>query len=185
MGYFSFKVTIKSMSDFEEKLQSGGHTNSLGRAEEVLSEVRKDNTKLTELYSCISSDDAWVRMRAIDTFEKLVREKPSLAEPYIPDIFGHLTKSSQPSIQWHIAQIFAVISLNNQQREVAIKWLQDRIKTVEVDWIVSVNAMKTLLQFNKAGLIDAGSLRTLFKKQMEHKSQTVRKKAGLFLGQLQ
>ena len=173
------------MSDFEEKLKSGGHSNSLGRAEEVLNEVRKNHTKIPALYSYIRSDDAWVRMRAVDTFEKLVRENPALAEPFLPDILENLTKSTQPSIQWHIAQMFAEISLSNQQREAAINWLKDKLKTTDVDWIVSVNVMKTLLQFNRAGLVDAGSLETFFQTQTEHTSQSVRKKAGLFLEQLQ
>lgn len=173
------------MGKFEEILKSGGHTNSLGRAGEILKEVRKDNTKIAELFSCISSDDAWVRMRAIDMFEKIVREKPALAQPYLSDIFENLTKSTQPSIQWHIAQMFAEINLNEQQHEAAIGWLKDRLRTVEVDWIVSVNAMKTLLQFNGEGLANADSLRAVFQVQTKHTSQSVRKKAELFLEQLQ
>jgi hypothetical protein len=173
------------MSNFEEVLKSGGHSNSLGRAGEVLSEVRKDHGRIPELFRCISSDDAWVRMRAIDTFEKLVRDEPSLAQPYIFDIFESLTKTPQPSIQWHLAQLFAAIDLDRQQREAATEWLKDRIRTVDVDWIVSVNVMKTLLQFSRDGLTDAGSLRTLFRLQTEHASKSVRKKAGFFLEQLQ
>lgn len=172
------------MGNFEEILKSGGHSNSLGRAEEVLNEVRKDHTKTAELFRCISSDDAWVRMRAVDTFEKLVREKPSLAQPFLPEIFEDLTKSIQPSIQWHIAQMFAEINLNDRQQADSIKWLKDKLKTVEVDWIVSVNAMKTLLQFNQKGLVASSDLGPLFKTQMEHSSPSVRKKAKLFLDQL-
>lgn len=172
------------MSNYEEVLMSVGHTNSLGKAGEILSEAREDNSKIPELFRCISSDDAWVRMRAIDTFEKLVREKPSLAEPYLQDIFGILTQSSQPSIQWHLAQVFSEVDLDKQQREAAIEWLQARVKTNEVDWIVSVNAMKTLLKFSKEGLVEASSLKPYFKTQLEHKSPSVRKKAKAFLEQL-
>jgi hypothetical protein len=178
------QVMSQRMSNFEEVLKSGGHSNSLGRAGEVLDEVRKDNGRIPELFSCISSDDAWVRMRAIDTFEKLVRKEPTLAQPYLSDIVERLTKNSQPSIQWHIAQMFAKIDLTDQQRAAATEWLKDRIETVGVDWIVSVNVMKTLLQFGRDGSTDAGSLRPLFRVQTQHASKSVRKKAGLFLEQL-
>jgi hypothetical protein len=173
------------VSNFEEILKVGGKSNSLGKAGEVLDRVRKDSKKLPELFACISSDDAWVRMRAIDTFEKFVRENPSSVQPYISEIIESLTKSTQPSIQWHIAQLFAEVELDEQQQSVAIHWLKARIETADVDWIVSVNTMKTLLQFNKEGLIKSSELKPLFNTQMNHTSLTVRKKAKLFLAQLQ
>ena len=115
------------METFEEILTGGGHTNSLGRANEVFDIVQKDHSKLDELYTCISSQDAWVRMRAIDTFEKLVKNEPELAQPYLKAIFADLTKSSQPSVQWHLAQLFIEVELNEQQRESAIAWLKNRL----------------------------------------------------------
>jgi len=172
------------MESFEEILTVGGHSNSLGRAIEVLQTVQGNHARLDELFSCISADDAWVRMRAIDTFEKLVKDKPELAQPYLSSIFSQLTKSEQPSIQWHVAQIFAEVALSDAERNEAVKWLKQRIKSTDVDWIVSVNVMKTLLSFCKQKYISAGELEPLFKTQATHSSKSVRKKATLFLEEL-
>lgn len=173
------------MELFEEILAAGGHSNSLGRAGEVLRITQSDNSRLDELFSCISADDAWVRMRAIDTFEKLVKDKPALVQPYLPVIFSNLTKSSQPSIQWHLAQIFSEVKLTAEERSKAIAWLKNMITTTEVDWIVSVNAMKALLLFHQNGFIAASDIVPLCKVQEGHASKSVRKKAATFLSSLQ
>jgi malonyl CoA-acyl carrier protein transacylase len=172
------------METFEEMLLGGGHANSLGRANEVLDIVSSDHSRLDELFDCISADDAWVRMRAIDTFEKLVKANPDLARPYLTPILTKLTTSEQPSVQWHLAQIFGEVDLNDDQRKQAIKWLTNRIATTDVDWIVSVNTMKTLLHFYTTGFVEANELKTLFSTQKEHKSKSVRKKAATFLQEL-
>ncbi|HEX6415939.1 MAG TPA: hypothetical protein VFZ62_00240 [Candidatus Saccharimonadales bacterium] len=172
------------MEPFKEILAAGGHANSLGRSGEVLEAVRTDNTKMDELFECISHEDAWVRMRAIDTFEKLVNEKPELAGPYLDAIFTKLTKSDQPSIQWHLAQIFNEVTLNDDQQKQAVLWLKQRIKTTDVDWIVSANTMKTLLSFCKKGIVSDDELRPLFETQTAHDSKSIRKKATGFLQEL-
>lgn len=173
------------MESFEEVLKAGGHSNSLGRADEVLKVVQDDHSRLDELFSCISADDAWVRMRAIDTFEKLVKDKPAAVQPYLPTIFLNLTKSNQPSIQWHLAQIFSEVELTAKQRSEAIAWLKNTITTTDVDWIVSVNAMKALLYFHQNGFIAVSDIAPLYKVQEGHASKSVRKKAASFLATLQ
>lgn len=173
------------MESFEEVLTAGGHSNSLGRANEVLQIVLDDRTRLNELFGCIFADDAWVRMRAIDTFEKIIRDNPELVKPYLSRIFTELTLSRQPSIQWHLAQIFPQVELTDTQRDTAISWLKNTIATTDVDWIVSVNTMKALLQFHKNGQVTTSELIRLFKIQESHSSKSVRKKAASFIVSLQ
>jgi hypothetical protein len=172
------------MESYESILAVGGKTNSLGRADEVISSVYADPSRLDELFNCISANDAWVRMRAVDAFEKIAREHPEWIQPYLDKIFSDLALSSQPSIQWHLAQIFSEVQLTDEQRENAIAWLKDKIKTIEVDWIVSVNTMKALVYFYGNGLLTTEDLIPLFKLQQQHKSNTVKKKAAQFLQQL-
>lgn len=159
----------------------GGHKNSLGRANEVYEAVRADVSRMPELYACISDDDAWVRLRAIDTFEKLVRENPALVEPYLDDIFTNLVNHDQPSIQWHIAQIFSEVPLSDKQTKTAIHWLKDKIKTTDIDWIVSGDVMKALIYFCKKGLVSAEELIPLFEVQTGHHSNAISKKATKLL----
>ena len=169
------------MESFEEVLTVGGKSNSLGRAAEVVEAVLKNHARFEELYACISAADPWVRMRAIDSFEKICRVHPEWAKAYIDVIFQDLISSTQPSIQWHLAQIFAEISLSNDQKDRAIAWLKSRILTRDVDWIVSVNVMKALLKFNSDGDVNREELLTLFRIQEQHASKSVRKKASSFI----
>jgi hypothetical protein len=168
------------MESYESMLAVGGKSNSLGRADEVISSVYGDPSRLDELFNCILADDAWVRMRAVDSFEKITRQKPEWIQPYLDKIFSDLTLSSQPSIQWHLAQIFSEVQLTDEQREGAIAWLKDKIKTIDVDWIVSVNVMKALVYFHQNGYISVGELNQLFEIQEAHKSKSVRKKVAYF-----
>ena len=169
------------MELFEEILKVGGHSNSLGRASEVLEVVRNDQSRLDELFDCIFADDAWVRMRAIDSFEKIIKDNPLWVSPYLDRILSELTHSAQPSIQWHLAQIFAEVALTDKQRSEAITWLNHMITTTDVDWIVSVNVMKALLYFDRDKFVLARDIQPLFKIQEGHASKSVRKKATEFL----
>jgi len=168
------------MESYKSILTVGGKTNSLGRAQEVIDDVYRKPTRLDELFECIYADDAWVRMRAIDSFEKIARDKPQWIEPYIERILTELTKSSQPSVQWHLAQLFCEVELTDKQRQQAIMWLREKIATVGVDWIVSVNTMKSLVYFYNEGFVAAEQLRELLRIQEEHSSKSVRKKALAF-----
>lgn len=175
------KIQPHKTEKFENILAFGGKTNSLGRAEEVLESVLKDRSKLNELYSCLFNDDAWVRMRAADCLEKVCRVHPDWIEPHIDKIFTDLAGSTQPSIQWHLAQIFAEVDLTAEQTKQVIAWLKEHLSSTEVDWIVSVNSMKTLLQFYQGRLVPKQEIKSLFELQNQHKSKSVRKKAAQFL----
>lgn len=165
------------MESFADLLAVGGKTNSLGRASDVIEITRANPSRLKELFGCIYDDDAWVRMRAIDSFEKIIREHSAWVEPFLGRIFNELTASDQPSIQWHVAQLFTEINLNDEQQTCAIRWLKDKLKTTDVDWIVAVNAMKALLHFYRQGLVTSSDLEKLFAVQAGHKSKAVRAKA--------
>ena len=127
------------MEPFAEVLAEGGRSNSLGRAGEVVAAVLADRGRLDELWACTGHGDAHVRMRAIDSFEKVVREQPAWADPYVPRMLEDLAGSGQASIQWHLAQLLPQVRLDEDQRTRAIAWLRARLATTDVDWIVSVN----------------------------------------------
>lgn len=174
----------RGVEPYREVLAAGGHTNSLGRAGEVLDELQRDRSRLPELFGCISDADAWVRMRAVDTFEKLVRADPACAGPYVEDIVSDLTRSDQASVQWHLAQLFGLIDLTPAQQETARAWLTSRLATTDVDWIVAAHAMATLEAFARRGLVATEDLRRLLEVQTGHRSASVRRKAGAFLAAL-
>lgn len=169
---------------FSDILAFGGKSNSLGRTDEVIDTVLSDKQRLDELYACVSNDDAWVRMRAIDAIEKVCRQHPEWVEPYIDKFQKELAKSNQPSIQWHLAQMYARLSMNENQKKIAIDWLKTLLSDTEIDWIVSANAMKALVQFTHDGLVNTNTTIDLLRLQQGHKSKSVVKKASRFLHEL-
>ena len=168
---------------FVDIFKEGGNANSLGRSEEVLKEVLEDKSRLDELYECICHDDAWVRMRAIDTLEKVCRDYPNWMSPYIDIMLSELTKSTQVSIQWHLAQIFGQVVLDDNQKEQAIEWLETILSSKDVDWIVSSNSMETVAQFSRDGSYPTPKLAYLLKVQQGHKSNAVKKRANKLLAE--
>jgi hypothetical protein len=165
------------MERFEDVLAVGVRTNSLGRAGEVLDLLRADGSRTDELFACIGADDAWVRMRAVDTFEKLVREDPGRGRPYVGRVLAELTTSDQPSVQWHVAQMVGELGLTTAQRATAIAWLEQRLATTDVDWIVAARSMATLVAFAQQGHVAAAEVEPLLEVQQDHRSASVRRKA--------
>lgn len=166
---------------FADILAIGGKTNSLGRTDEVIEVVLSNDNRLSDLYNCVFNNDAWVRMRAVDAIEKVCRQHPEWLTPYVDRFQNELASNNQPSIQWHLAQMYSQLNLNEQQKLIAIHWLKDQLSTVEVDWIVSANAMKTLVQFTNDGTIPIDDTVALLGVQQNHKSNSVVKKANKFL----
>lgn len=162
---------------FADMLMGGGHANSLGRVNEVIEIVLKDASRLDELYACLLHDDAWVRMRGADALEKVCREHPDWLLPYIDKLADELGASTQPSIQWHVAQIYRQVQLTDAQLRVAQKWLSSLLSTKEVDWIVAANAMDTLMKFTAEGSFPRSQMLTLLKVQQHHKSNAVIRRA--------
>lgn len=167
-----------------DMLLVGGHANSLGKVHEVIELVLDDRLRLNELYDCMFNEDAWVRMRAADAIEKICRQHPDWLLPYIDKISANLATSSQASIQWHLAQIYAQVDLTPKQKRFAINWLQQLLSTKDIDWIVAANAMDTLVQFTKDGSFSSAKMVALLKVQQQHKSNAVIRRADKLLADL-
>lgn len=162
-------------------LAVGGASNSLGKVSEVIELVLSDKSRLEELYGCLFNDDAWIRMRAADALEKVCRVHPDWLLPYIDRLFKDLATSTQPSIQWHMAQIYRQVELSDTQLHFAIQWLEEWLSSKDVDWIVAANAMETLAKFTGDGLLPKERLVALLKIQQHHKSQAVVRRADKLL----
>ncbi|HJQ08049.1 MAG TPA: hypothetical protein VJ836_01050 [Candidatus Saccharimonadales bacterium] len=169
---------------FAEILTAGGHANSLGRVNEVIEHVLKDRKRLDELYGCLFADDAWVKMRAADALEKICRQHPDWILPYIDRFSQELAPDKQPSIQWHLAQIYRQVPLAQDQKHFAINWLKGLLSASEADWIVVTNAMDTLMQFTQAAEFSKDEMIKLLKIQQLHKSKSVARRATKLLNEL-
>lgn len=169
---------------FSQMLHTGGHANSLGEVPKVIQIVLDDQQRLHELYDCLFDQDAWVRMRAADALEKVCRVHADWLAPYIDKLARDFSGNSQPSIQWHMAQIYAQVSLTGQQKATAILWLKNLLSSKDIDWIVAANAMTTLVQFTKDGSFPKDQMLQLLAVQQQHKSSAVVRRATKFLAEL-
>lgn len=169
---------------FTEMLLEGGHANSLGRVNDVIQMVLGDNSRLDELYACLFHKDAWVRMRAADALEKICREHPEWISPYVDKFQKELSNSTQPSIQWHLAQIYEQITLTDKQKQKAQTWLASLLANKNTDWIVAANAMDTLMKFTKSGSFLRSDMEKLLVVQQQHKSKAVVKRSTKYIAEL-
>lgn len=169
---------------FADLLAVGGKSNSLGKVNEVIELVLNDRSRLDELYNCLFDEDAWTRMRAADALEKVCRQHPDWLLSYIDRMSDNLAASDQPSIQWHLAQIYRQVDLTTEQKQLAIGWLKRLLSAKDVDWIVAANAMDTLVQFAKNGSLPVIDIVPLLKIQQTHKSNAVIKRANKLLMEL-
>ncbi|HEX8182679.1 MAG TPA: hypothetical protein VF575_03695 [Candidatus Saccharimonadales bacterium] len=171
-------------NQFAEMLSVGGKSNSLGKVSEIIDATLSDQSRLNELYECLFDDDAWVRMRAADAIEKVCRQKPDWLLSYIDKFIAKLAESNQPSIQWHLSQIYAQVDLTLTQKQFVIKWLENLLANSRIDWIVAANAMDTLAQFTRDGSFKKDKMLALLAIQQQHKSNAVVRRATKLLTEL-
>lgn len=127
---------------FESAL-SGGDPRSLVGVEDAVRAVLADPARAEDLLDCCSADDAVVRVRAADALEKVARESPATVAALVDRIFADVGASSQPSVQWHVAQILSEVPLTATQRRRAVEWLVQTLDHAQ-DWIVLTNAITAL-----------------------------------------
>ena len=169
---------------FTQMLSFGGKSNSLGRAHEVIEAVLADQSRLNELYDCLADNDAWVRMRAADSIEKICRVHPDWLLPFIDRFESELSMTKQPSIQWHFVQIYSEVDLTSKQRKFAIGWIKKLLSQADVDWIVASNGIKTLAKFAGDGFVTKSELKAILLILQKHKSKAVVKQATTMLEKL-
>jgi phage terminase large subunit-like protein len=123
-------------------------------------------------------------MRAADALEKVCRGHPDWLLPYIDKFAAELHSSTQPSIQWHLAQIYEQVELTDAQRRVVQDWLAALLSSKDADWIAAANAMDTLVRFTQDGHFPVSDMVKLLKIQQHHKSNAVIKRAVKHLAAL-
>ena len=121
------------MPSIEEKL-SGGDRRSIGRSEEVASDVQKDQTLLPALVDCLFSEDPVVRMRAADALEKVTAEQPQQLQPFKSKLLELAGRTKQQELRWHLAQMAPRLELTGSEKDrlvdILFDYLEDKSKIV-------------------------------------------------------
>ncbi len=162
---------------------SGGNPRSLAGVEDVLVTLRVDPSRLGELIDCCSAVDPIARMRAADALEKVARERPELLVPFVDRLDRELSASTQPSIQWHLAQLWGEVPLTPGQHERAARWLIRTLDEAE-DWIVLTCAMSALAALAAGDPSLAPALRERLQRHSGSRRPSVAKRASRLLAAL-
>jgi hypothetical protein len=135
------------MKNYEQKLK-GGHHNSLGNTEAVVSEVLEDRQSFDELFNCYFSDDELVRLRVSSAMKRITDADKNIIIPYIDRFISEISKIDQASTQWTLSQLFLKLEndLSPGQRASAVRIMLNNLRDYK-DWIVLNQTMITMTKW--------------------------------------
>lgn len=125
-----------------EKLQ-GGDLRSIGRVDEVVSDILNDRSLFRQLIDGMCRQDPVVRMRAADAAEKITRIHPDWLIPFKKRLIEGVSQIKQQEVQWHLAQMFSRLDLEDNELDRVVHLLCQWIRGSKSS-IVKVNAMQSL-----------------------------------------
>jgi hypothetical protein len=132
------------MDDLLEKLK-GGDRRSIGRVNEVVSQVFEKPGLFKIVFNGMLSGDPIVRMRSADAVEKITAEHPEYLQPYKKKLIQEIAKIEQHEVRWHVAQLLPRLTVSDEE--------QSRIVTILLDYlddkskIVKAFSMEALAAF--------------------------------------
>ncbi len=134
------------------KLQ-GGDLRSIGRVDEVVTDILADRTLFEIVFDGMSHADPLIRMRAADAIEKVTRINPAWLVPFKKRLIEEVSQIEQQEVQWHLAQMFARLDLEEEELGRVVQLLRRWIERSKSN-IVKVNSLQCLsdLAFRYANL---------------------------------
>lgn len=132
------------MKDLETRL-TGGHPNSLGNTVAIVEEVLAGKADFDELFDCYFSEDEVVRLRTSNAMKRICRADKQFLLPYLDRFLTEIARIDQPSNQWSLAQLFALLEkdMSAQQKQQARELMKNNLEHHH-DWIVLNMTMDTL-----------------------------------------
>lgn len=159
---------------------SGGNPRSIAGVPSALADLRRDPDRVDELVDCCSSPDPIVRMRAADALEKFARERPELVAVRLDRLHTVLGDTDQPSLLWHLAQLYGELPLTDVQAERAVRWLCHQLDH-SGDWIVLNCSLDSLAVLARRDPSVVPLLRPRLKRHAAGSLKSVAKRAGRLL----
>lgn len=115
------------------KLEKGDR-RSIGKSNEVVSEVLSSPRLFQVVFSGLFVDDPLIRMRTADAVEKITAQRPELLRPYKNMLISDLATTDQKEVRWHVAQMLPRLDLTEKERRrvfrVLLTYLKDRSSIV-------------------------------------------------------
>ena len=132
------------MTSVAEKL-AGGDRRSIGRVDEVVSDIGEDQALLPSLVDCLFIDDPVVRMRAADALEKATAAQPQNLQPFKSRLLELAARTRQQELRWHLAQMVPRMRLTPSEKDKFIAILFDYL--LDKSKIVVTCSMQALVDF--------------------------------------
>lgn len=132
-----------------EVMLTGGDPRALKNCDEVVDLVLRSPERTGELFDSVFSTDEIVRMRASDALEKVCAERPDLVQPFVGRVLDDMAAVDQPSVQWHLAQIVARLTLTDEQQAQAVETLHHNLLTYD-DWILTNLTLASLAELARS-----------------------------------
>jgi hypothetical protein len=98
-------VVQRSGDGCADRQAPGSDRRSIGRSEEVVSEVLADPGQFRLVFDAMLMPDPVVRMRAADAVEKLTRRRPDLLRGLEGHLLTEVAAIDQKEVRWHVAQL--------------------------------------------------------------------------------
>lgn len=102
---------------------SGGDRRSIGRSEEVVSDICQQPALFAVLIEGVNTDDPVIRMRASDAMEKISRVHPEFLLPYKKRLMDLAAAATQKEVRWHLAQMLPRLPLNHWENAAIVDLL--------------------------------------------------------------
>lgn len=163
-------------------LLKGGHRNSLGNTEKVVSIILKDLRKTILLYDCYKSNDEVVRLRVSSCFNRIFKQQPPVFDEYIDKFLSRVANINQASAKWTVAKIITENTnrMSKVQKAKAKIILLDFLEN-QKDWIVLNSSMialsKLYLGDGKSDEILKSKISPLLRKLTYDKRNSVKSKS--------
>jgi hypothetical protein len=98
---------------------AGGNRRSIGRSEEVVSDIMRDPTLFEAVFGGMLSEDPLIRMRSADAVEKFTASHPEYLQAHKETLIGQVASVEQQEVRWHVAQMLPRLELNTDERAAA------------------------------------------------------------------
>jgi hypothetical protein len=169
------------MTDILAKLR-GRDRRSIGRSNEVVSEVLRQPSLFPIVFAGMLSDDPIVRMRSADAIEKITVLKPEYLKPFKASLLRLASRTVQPELRWHLAQILPRLKLTPKQRAASIDIVMDYLS--DHSSIVRTFAMQALADFASLDPSLKGRITDLLKQLVHTGTPAMRSRGRKLIAQL-
>jgi hypothetical protein len=116
--------TRQKKSESIRMLLTGGDRRSIAKSDRVLSIVRVNPRRVSELVALAKDDDWLVSMRAMDLLEKLAHEHPEWVAPYKRVFIGELADSDKWEMRLQIVRALPLFDWSSAERRRVVEILR-------------------------------------------------------------